>query len=128
MRVELVGLDAGVPDCEKDLSDVPVRIGRRDGMDVRVTDPWASRLHCEIEQVGDTVWVRDLDSKHGVFVNGSRVSSEKLMPGDSLTIGITSYRINYERQMQASASPARLATHRGRADAATPTESGIAAT
>jgi pSer/pThr/pTyr-binding forkhead associated (FHA) protein len=110
MKVELVALDVGAPDFEKTIGDVPVRIGRHRHTDIRVRDPWVSRFHCEIEQIGGAVWVRDVGSKHGVFVNGFRVTSAQLKPGDRLTVGMTSYRINYERQTSTNAPPARFAS------------------
>ena len=114
MRVELVGLDVGAYDFEKTVGDAPVRIGRHRDTDICVTDPWASRFHCEIEQINDSIWVRDLGSKHGVFVNGFRVTSAQLKPGDRLTVGMTSYRINYERQTSTNARPAQFASLDGR--------------
>jgi pSer/pThr/pTyr-binding forkhead associated (FHA) protein len=40
------------------------------------------------------ICVRDLGSKHGVFVNGLRVAHASLAPGDQLTLGTTSLRIS----------------------------------
>jgi predicted component of type VI protein secretion system len=56
-----------------------------------VQDPWVSRLHCEIEDADGKICVRDLGSKHGVFLNGLRVTYAQLNPGDRLTLGTTCF-------------------------------------
>ena len=51
-----------------------------------------SRLHCEIVLHDDTVWVRDLGSQNGTWVNHQRVSGAELHPvqvGDH--IGLSQY-------------------------------------
>jgi hypothetical protein len=45
-----------------------------------------SRRHALFVRVGDTYEVRDLDSINGVFVNGERIESRELSPGDVVTI------------------------------------------
>ena len=47
------------------LHSLPVVMGRDEGADVQLTDPWISHRHCEIGQIGDVLIVRDLDSKNG---------------------------------------------------------------
>ena len=47
-----------------------------------------SRHHCVLLVDGDTVFVRDLGSRNGTFVNGDRIMCEKeLADGDQLVIG-----------------------------------------
>lgn len=65
-----------------------IGIGRHRDMEIHVSDAWVSRFHCEIDQINGTVYVRDLGSKHGVFVNGFHVSRAQVMPGDRLTVGM----------------------------------------
>jgi pSer/pThr/pTyr-binding forkhead associated (FHA) protein len=48
--------------------------------------PEVSRRHALFVRVGDTYEVRDLDSINGVFVNGERIESRELSPGDVVTI------------------------------------------
>jgi len=110
MRIHLVGFDKDTPDFEAALADVPLQIGRHPDMDFRVRDRWASRYHCEIYQVDGDLWVRDIGSKHGVFVNGFHVPDSPLMPGDRLTVGTTSFCVDYERQTGSTESLARLET------------------
>ncbi|MCM1293245.1 MAG: FHA domain-containing protein [Bacteroides sp.] len=47
----------------------------------------ASNNHARIITDGVTVKVEDLDSTNGTYVNGIRIASKKLNPGDRLTLG-----------------------------------------
>src|SRR5262249_35273025 len=51
-------------------------------------DPDVSRTHCEVRVVGEQVVVRDLGSTNGTFVDGARVTAERVLPLSSrLEIG-----------------------------------------
>lgn len=52
-------------------------------------DDLLSRNHAVIERHGDVVRVRDLGSKNGTFVNGSRIDQRVLGEGDVLGLGAT---------------------------------------
>ena len=95
MRVRLVSVDPATPRWSIVVKRLPVLIGRSSDAQVRVSDPWVSRRHCEIDQAEGTLVVRDLGSKHGTFVNGERTGVAQLLPGDRLTIGATSLEIVY---------------------------------
>ncbi len=71
--------------------DRPVlRIGRGSGSDVFLQDSQASRQHAEISQQGDQLFIRDLGSTNGTFVNNDRVTATRLLnPGDQIRIGDT---------------------------------------
>ena len=50
--------------------------------------PCVSRRHCLVEvDDGGTVWVRDLGSLNGTWVNGRRVERARLGAGDRLRVG-----------------------------------------
>ncbi|MCU1538054.1 MAG: domain containing protein [Humibacillus sp.] len=69
-------------------------LGRDDTADVVVDDPGVSRRHSEIRVTNDGPHlissIRDLGSTNGTFVNGDRISSQRLQDGDRVTIGRTS--------------------------------------
>ena len=57
-------------------------------------DDFASARHALIEPRVDGVWVEDLGSTNGTFVNGARVTSERLLQaGDLLRLGQTELRL-----------------------------------
>jgi pSer/pThr/pTyr-binding forkhead associated (FHA) protein len=57
-------------------------------------DDFASARHARIEPRVDGVWVEDLGSTNGTFVNGARVTTERLLhPGDVLRLGQTELRL-----------------------------------
>jgi len=69
-------------------------LGRDESADIVVDDPGVSRRHSEIRVTTDgphlVTSIRDLNSTNGTFVNGERISSQRLQDGDRLTIGRTS--------------------------------------
>jgi pSer/pThr/pTyr-binding forkhead associated (FHA) protein len=57
-------------------------------------DDFASSRHALIAPRADGVWVEDLRSTNGTFVNGARVTTERrLQPGDVLRLGQTELRL-----------------------------------
>jgi pSer/pThr/pTyr-binding forkhead associated (FHA) protein len=63
-------------------------IGRAAGADFIVDAALVSRVHCRLTALADgQLEVRDLDSTNGTFVNGERVETTKLAPGDKLQVG-----------------------------------------
>jgi pSer/pThr/pTyr-binding forkhead associated (FHA) protein len=72
---------------------LPATLGSSQDADVSLLDPWISRIHCSLDEIGGTVVVRDLFSKNGIFVNGLRVEESFLQPGDRFTLGVTEIMI-----------------------------------
>jgi pSer/pThr/pTyr-binding forkhead associated (FHA) protein len=95
MRVSFIPLDAPRHPSLV-VSEFPVILTRSSRADLPPQAYTISPCHCEIEQVGGVLRVRDLGSRHGTFVNGSRINSAYLWPGDKLTIGLSSFRVEYE--------------------------------
>ncbi|NIP74074.1 MAG: FHA domain-containing protein [Gammaproteobacteria bacterium] len=62
-------------------------IGRRASSDVRIHDKTVSADHACIEWLGDPVFIQDLDSTNGTFVNGKRVQRHELSDGDVIHLG-----------------------------------------
>lgn len=68
----------------------PVVLGRSRSADVCLDDHLASRRHAQLHPEGNGVWIRDLSSRNGTYVNGVRLTSPQRMGhGDRLTIGNT---------------------------------------
>ncbi len=67
----------------------PVSIGRHSENKLVLADNMASRFHCVIERAPDGYLLRDLGASNGTFVNGRKVKSALLQPGDVVRIGST---------------------------------------
>jgi Nif-specific regulatory protein len=65
----------------------PLTVGRDRTNALHLRDLAASRQHCVIESVNGRLVLRDLESRHGTFVNGIPVSERVLEHGDLVTIG-----------------------------------------
>lgn len=69
-------------------------LGRDNSADIVVDDPGISRRHSEVRVTTDgphlVSSIRDLNSTNGTFVNGDRITSQRLHDGDRITIGRTS--------------------------------------
>ena len=57
-------------------------VGREPTCDVRLDDPHVSRTHAALERRGGAVYVQDLGSSGGTFVNGTPAMSAQLRQGD----------------------------------------------
>jgi pSer/pThr/pTyr-binding forkhead associated (FHA) protein len=57
-------------------------VGREPTCDVHLDDPHVSRTHAALQRHGGAVYVQDLGSSGGTFVNGSPATRAELRPGD----------------------------------------------
>jgi pSer/pThr/pTyr-binding forkhead associated (FHA) protein len=82
------------PGTERELDSAPVTLGRAAENDLVLdSDEFASVKHARIEPRRDGVWVEDLNSTNGTFVNGMKLSRrQKLTPGDVIRVGETDFR------------------------------------
>ncbi len=71
-----------------------VLIGRHPECDVQIDRPQISRRHCCVAQTSARLVIRDLGSRHGVWVNGSRVGEAPLALGDEVAIAQILYRLD----------------------------------
>jgi pSer/pThr/pTyr-binding forkhead associated (FHA) protein len=63
-------------------------IGRAAGADFILDEPLISRVHCRVEvNVSGDLDITDLGSTNGTFVNGTRVTTARLVSGDRLKVG-----------------------------------------
>jgi pSer/pThr/pTyr-binding forkhead associated (FHA) protein len=62
-------------------------IGRSPGAEFMLDAQMVSRLHCRVTAGATELEVTDLDSTNGTFVNGERVATASLKPGDRLGVG-----------------------------------------
>ena len=76
------------------LDSAGISIGRGGPNDVQLNgDEFASAKHARVEPRRDGVWIEDVGSTNGTFVNGIRLTRERrLAPGDVVRIGETDLR------------------------------------
>jgi hypothetical protein len=71
-----------------------VTIGRAPGCGVRVDDAYTSNLHARLFRRDGSLWLEDLGSTNGTWVNGERVDEPvKLGRGDLLQVGGTVFEV-----------------------------------
>jgi hypothetical protein len=80
-----------------ELDAKPLTVGRGAPNDIRLDeDEFASAHHARVEPRRDGVWVEDIGSTNGTYVNGTRLDRpQRLAQGDVVRIGETDLR--YER-------------------------------
>jgi hypothetical protein len=108
------GADGGELLFTPDPEAATVTIGRGEACDVPLArDPEVSRLHAQLERLGDTwVVVDDGLSRNGTFLNGERVAGrERLANGDVLRCGesLVTFRdpagVSYDSTLPAAGDP-----------------------
>ena len=68
-------------------------MGRSDNAEIRVDDPFASSAHARIFERGDFMYVEDMGSTNGTYLNGRQIrTSERLKVADLIRIGDSEYR------------------------------------
>ncbi|HNN96074.1 MAG TPA: FHA domain-containing protein, partial [Pseudomonadota bacterium] len=74
-----------------------IKIGKIASNSLQLDDDSVSRMHAMIE-VSPTkeVVLTDLGSTKGTFVNGQKITKQKLKPGDEVRIGDVKLMVNFE--------------------------------
>lgn len=92
MYGELIPLGGGdpIPLLKKSLL-----VGRRESCDIVLRFSNVSAHHCQLTLNAGYWYVRDLNSRNGVKVNGSRVQERRLDPGDVLHVAKHRYEVKY---------------------------------
>ena len=96
MNVHLSSVYGPPMDVDFAEMDFPVVIGRGSDADLSIDDRWVSRVHCVLSLSQGRLFVRDLESKHGTYVNEQHVDSTELLPDDRLDIGLTTFVVELD--------------------------------
>lgn len=70
-------------------------IGRSSSADVVIDKPYVSRLHAKLSKSGQGYRLLDMNSTHGVFVNGLKVTEHALQFGDRIRLGKAKFDFHY---------------------------------
>jgi pSer/pThr/pTyr-binding forkhead associated (FHA) protein len=73
--------------------DLNIVIGRVSDVDVLLLDRKVSRKHAKISTHGGQVFLEDLASRNGTFVNGDRIRNVELKEGDEILIGSSTIKL-----------------------------------
>ena len=100
VKAIIVGLHGELVGQRFPVGQTPVTFGRGEDNDVVIPDPSVSRLHAELRQEGDGFVVVDRGSANGTRVNGEPVTTQRLRPGDE--ISIATHRFAFEVDLEAA--------------------------
>jgi pSer/pThr/pTyr-binding forkhead associated (FHA) protein len=71
-----------------------LRVGRANDCNLRLMQGHISRRHAQLDIIDGTVWLSDLDSSNGTFVNGERVQGAwRVFHGDEIAFDTMRYQL-----------------------------------
>lgn len=97
-----------------------IKIGRLTSSHLRLDDPSVSRMHAVVELSEDGVFIIDLGSADGTYVNFNKVNKARLEHGDMIQIGV--FRLDVALKPKASVQPAAPSSGRACPDCTEPLE------
>lgn len=71
-------------------------IGRSSELEMVLIEDMVSRHHAKITTTNDEIFIEDLGSTNGTFVNGEKITKTKLKEGDRILIGTSIIKLVYE--------------------------------
>ncbi|WP_096085428.1 FHA domain-containing protein [Agaribacterium haliotis] len=86
----LIGQDYPLGDAQ---SERRWTIGRATDCDIVIPSKHLSRLHAVLELKNDRLFLRDLDSSNGTWVNDERILECELYAGDQIKIDVFSFQV-----------------------------------
>jgi len=91
-RLVVVAAMGHEPGAAFDVGDGAM-MGRADSADIPVDDPFASSAHARVFSRGDYMYVEDMGSTNGTYLNGRQLrQAERLKVADLVRIGDSEYR------------------------------------
>jgi pSer/pThr/pTyr-binding forkhead associated (FHA) protein len=93
-----------------ELGEKEAVLGREPGLGVALPVEGVSRRHARIKWDGKSLWIEDLRSTNGTFVNGKAIVREKLRHLDVITLGREVDLVLLARPAEAAARPALAIT------------------
>jgi pSer/pThr/pTyr-binding forkhead associated (FHA) protein len=75
------------------VADKPIIVGRSSELDMVLVEDMVSRKHARIQLQQDQIWIEDLGSTNGTFVNGEKIKRARLKEGDRVLIGTSILKV-----------------------------------
>jgi transcriptional regulator with GAF, ATPase, and Fis domain len=75
-----------------------VLLGSSSGLALCIADRAVSRIHAELEARDDGVWIRDLDSRNGTWIDATLVAHARVRPDGHFQVGSTTVTISVEAE------------------------------
>ncbi len=75
------------------LPDKQIVVGRSSDLDMVLVEDMVSRKHARITMQQDQIWIEDLGSTNGTFVNGEKIKRARLKEGDRVLIGTSILKV-----------------------------------
>jgi hypothetical protein len=72
-------------------------IGRTSDNDLQIDGTYISRHHAQVVSTSEGVWIEDLNSTNGMYLNGRRIRRRRLEDGDVIKLGL--HEIQYRRDV-----------------------------
>ncbi len=86
--VQVRAYDGDEEVCSFELGAEPIIVGRDAGADIYLDNRSLSRRHAQIEMRGASIWISDLGSQNGTFVNEERIdASVAIQANDTIRLG-----------------------------------------
>ncbi len=96
MKIEFTVFKDGQP-LKTINAELPVVIGRGTDSTLTIKHPLLSRKHCEVYKENGQVFVKDLASLNGTFVNEARVETSLLLTsGSQLKLGAVEIQVSFD--------------------------------
>lgn len=79
------------------LEQATITIGRDADNDVILDVPQVSRHHARLVRAGDALFLEDLASANGTFIDGQRITRQRVEDGQDISFGTCALRLDLER-------------------------------
>lgn len=83
-------------------------VGRSSELDMVLVEDMVSRRHAKIIVTDDQIFIQDLGSTNGTFVNGEKIKRAKLSEGDRILIGTSIIKLVAADPSSTAASPQKM--------------------
>ncbi len=80
-------------------------IGRVEDNTFQIADPSVSSHHCEVHLRGSDIFIRDLNSTNGTFIDGNKIEESVLKPGEILRLGQVELKLEAEGAAATAPAP-----------------------